>query len=184
MSDEYPPYNLYEVLEIPRRASMSVVRAAYMQMARVNHPDANGGSAEAAERMVRVNRAYRVLSNPERRRAYNAHMRREHRRSVFREQREAVDEVYDPVYGYTQAAPPPPAEKRAAIHDGRPRCVHCGGTSLRIERRRKPREDGGPLPGQDRTKLRICRGCGKTTEFVEPPRAGLGGGLFDRPVRQ
>ena len=56
-------------------ASPEVVRAAYRALARKHHPD--NGAEPDAERMVRINRAHEILSDPARRAAWDAEARRQ-----------------------------------------------------------------------------------------------------------
>ncbi len=60
----------YAVLGVSRSASFEEVRAAYRRLARQHHPDVNP-SAEAAERMRRINEAWEVLRDADRRAAYD-----------------------------------------------------------------------------------------------------------------
>ncbi|HCU36732.1 MAG TPA: molecular chaperone DnaJ, partial [Armatimonadetes bacterium] len=62
----------YEVLGVSRDASASEIKTAYRQLARKYHPDVNGGSAEATERFKKISEAYAVLSDPQKRRRYDA----------------------------------------------------------------------------------------------------------------
>lgn len=63
----------YRVLGVPTSASDAQVRAAYVALARKYHPDFHTGDAHAAaeEAMQRVNEAWGVLRNPERRSEYD-----------------------------------------------------------------------------------------------------------------
>jgi curved DNA-binding protein CbpA len=56
----------HKVLGIPRDASRQTAREAYRRLAKQFHPDLAKDPA-AAERMQRINEAWRVLSNPTRR---------------------------------------------------------------------------------------------------------------------
>lgn len=58
----------YDALQLPRGASLDDVRAAYRRLAREHHPDRAGADGDA---MARVNQAYEVLSDPERRTRYD-----------------------------------------------------------------------------------------------------------------
>jgi molecular chaperone DnaJ len=60
----------YEVLEIARQASAEDIRRAYRQLAKQYHPDVNR-SAGAEERFKEINEAYAVLSDEQRRAAYD-----------------------------------------------------------------------------------------------------------------
>jgi molecular chaperone DnaJ len=60
----------YEVLGVSRTATPEEITRAYRKLARQLHPDVNPGP-EAEERFKEVGRAYDVLSNPEKRQAYD-----------------------------------------------------------------------------------------------------------------
>lgn len=60
----------YEVLGLTKGASEDEVKKAFREMARKHHPDVDK-TAGAEERFKEVNEAYQVLSNPEKKRAYD-----------------------------------------------------------------------------------------------------------------
>jgi curved DNA-binding protein CbpA len=59
--------NYYKVLGIKSSASRSEVKSAYRKLARLRHPDVNGGSEKAAREFALLSRAYRVLIDPQER---------------------------------------------------------------------------------------------------------------------
>jgi hypothetical protein len=63
--------NYYKVLGIRRTASKSEVKSAYRKLARVRHPDLNGGSESAAREFALLSKAYRVLIDPQERAYYD-----------------------------------------------------------------------------------------------------------------
>jgi WD40 repeat protein len=64
------PENYYAILGVPLDADAETLKHAYRQLARRYHPDLAG--PEGAVEMKRINRAYSVLSDPEKRRNYDA----------------------------------------------------------------------------------------------------------------
>ena len=59
--------NFYELLEVPRQATKSDIKKAYRALSKKYHPDKNPGDEEAAEHFKKINRAYEVLSDDDRR---------------------------------------------------------------------------------------------------------------------
>ena len=57
----------YKVLGIKHSASKSEIKSAYRKLARLRHPDVNGGSEKAAQEFALLSRAYRVLTDPQER---------------------------------------------------------------------------------------------------------------------
>lgn len=64
-------YTLYDILEVSSRASPEMIRTAYRTLARQYHPDKSSRAGTAAV-MADINRAYAVLSDPLKRRGYDA----------------------------------------------------------------------------------------------------------------
>lgn len=62
----------YKVLGVKSTASVKEIKAAYKRLARLQHPDLNGGRPEAAQAFVQISRARDILIDPQRRAAYDA----------------------------------------------------------------------------------------------------------------
>jgi molecular chaperone DnaJ len=63
----------YEVLGLNRDASEEEIKKAYRKLAMKHHPDRNPDSKDAEERFKEAKEAYEVLSEAEKRRAYDAY---------------------------------------------------------------------------------------------------------------
>lgn len=61
----------YQVLGVKRDADAQTIKVAYRELAFKYHPDRNKNDQNGAEMMKMVNEAYAVLSDPEKRRAYD-----------------------------------------------------------------------------------------------------------------
>lgn len=61
----------YEVLGVPKDADDATIKKAYRQLAKKYHPDANPGNKEAEAKFKEAGEAYAVLSDAEKRAAYD-----------------------------------------------------------------------------------------------------------------
>lgn len=87
--------NHYEVLGVDRHASADIIKAAYRVQAKKYHPDLTANDPNSQRLMQRVNEAYAVLSDPQKRRSYDLTL-------------PAPEPEPAPVYG--RAAQPEPTE--------------------------------------------------------------------------
>jgi curved DNA-binding protein CbpA len=65
--------NFYVILGVPATADSATIRSAFRELVRQHHPDAGVGSS--AQRFREIVEAYETLSDPERRRLYDASLR-------------------------------------------------------------------------------------------------------------
>ena len=63
--------DLYQILGVARDASQAEIKKAYRQLVRQYHPDTNRNNPEAEEKFKKINAAYSVLSDPEKRSRYD-----------------------------------------------------------------------------------------------------------------
>src|SRR5947208_8022105 len=66
---ERPDY--YKILGVGKNASEEEIKKAYRKLARQYHPDRNAGDKQAEERFKEISQAHDVLSDPEKRKAYD-----------------------------------------------------------------------------------------------------------------
>lgn len=64
--------NYYQILGVKRNASQEEIKKAYRVLAKKYHPDVNEDKEETKKIFQEITVAYKVLSNPEERRKYNA----------------------------------------------------------------------------------------------------------------
>ena len=67
---EYKDY--YKILGVAKGATEKEIKAAYRKLARKHHPDMNQGNPKAEARFKEIGEAYEVLSDPEKRKRYDA----------------------------------------------------------------------------------------------------------------
>ncbi len=72
-----PLVNYYHLLAVPQTASLEQIKQAFRKLARQYHPDLAGAASK--DQFLRIHEAYQVLSDPERRRAFDARLQ-EHAR--------------------------------------------------------------------------------------------------------
>jgi len=63
--------DLYEILGVKRDATQDDIKKAYRQLVKQYHPDAHPGDKEVEEKFKKINAAYTVLSDPDKRKRYD-----------------------------------------------------------------------------------------------------------------
>src|SRR5258708_12282578 len=61
----------YEILGVERSCDVGALKASFRKLAMEHHPDRNGGCGESEGRFREINEAYPVLSDPQKRAAYD-----------------------------------------------------------------------------------------------------------------
>ena len=64
--------DLYSILGVSKSASAEEIKAAYRNLAKKLHPDLNPGDSKVEQQFKEVSQAYSLLSDPEKRRRYDA----------------------------------------------------------------------------------------------------------------
>lgn len=107
----------YEILGVPRNATLEEIKQAYRRLARQYHPDVNK-SPDAEEKFKEINEAYAVLSDAEKRRLYDmyGHAGLESR-GVRPEPADFTDlfaDLFEDLFGFGTRARARPAPRRGA----------------------------------------------------------------------
>ena len=65
--------NYYDILEINKNASSEIIEKAYKTLVKKYHPDLqeNNLKIEYEEKIKKINEAYEILSNPEKKKKYD-----------------------------------------------------------------------------------------------------------------
>ena len=95
--------NLYELLEVSEKASQEIIEKAYKTLAKKWHPDLQGGSnkALAEEKMKKINNAYSILSDENKRKEYDAKLEEERERlSESQEEIQYQEDEPNQEYGF------------------------------------------------------------------------------------
>ena len=69
MSIKYKDY--YAILGVSKTASSGDIKSAFRKLAMKYHPDKNQGNKTAEVKFKEINEAYKVLSDPEKRKLYD-----------------------------------------------------------------------------------------------------------------
>lgn len=77
----------YKILEIDKKASAEDIKKAYRKLARKLHPDINPNDKDAQKKFQQINEANQVLSDPEKRKKYDAHGKDWEHADAFEQQR-------------------------------------------------------------------------------------------------
>ena len=81
----------YNILGINKDATQDEIKKAYRKLARKYHPDLNPNDPTAKEKFQEINEANEVLSDPEKRKKYDAYGENWKHADEFEEQRKAYE---------------------------------------------------------------------------------------------
>ncbi|MCC6405733.1 MAG: DnaJ domain-containing protein [Planctomycetes bacterium] len=175
-------HDYYGVLGVPRDASVEAIRSAYRKLARKQHPDIDK-SAGSTERFQRINEAYEVLKDPEKRARYDrlgsrwkegdpfeapmGHPGGFHGREQSFEGFDGFSSFFESLFGEA-----PPDFGRARRGRGR----RTRGVELEVELSLEE-----VLNGASRSIERRVRGGGRTARRVQIPPGVADGQLLELP---
>jgi molecular chaperone DnaJ len=181
------PRDYYEVLGVDRNADAAQLKKAFRVLARELHPDVNKHDPEAEEKFKEAAAAYEVLSDPERRRTYDAFGHEGLRSGGFQPRTAGFgsfeevlstlfgrgDEIFGDVFGFGSPGPAQGADvghaveitlaevltgvRREVEFEAVSTCEHCHGN--------------GAEPG---TPIHTCETCGGTGQVREVARTAFG----------
>lgn len=94
-------FDYYEVLEVERTASGDEVKKAYRKMALKYHPDRNPDDKNAEEMFKKINEAYQVLSDKEKRQIYDTYGKKglESSGFGFNDMEGSIFDIFNSVFG-------------------------------------------------------------------------------------
>ena len=181
------PRDYYEVLGVDRGASAGEIKKTFRKLARELHPDVNTEDPEAEERFKEAAEAYEVLSDPERRRVYDAFGHEGLRTGGWSPRSAGVggfedifeaffgrgDPLFGELFGFQRAGPAAGGDVAAAVEISIEEVV--SGTSRELsfdavsicERCR----GNGAEPG---TPIRTCDECGGSGQMRRVRRTAFG----------
>lgn len=139
MNQQFVSKDFYRILHISQTATAAEIKTAYYRLAKRLHPDVTGGPEDAFKQ---VNEAYDTLSDPNKRREYDASIGLRFRgRSYWRQQQRSRTTVY--------SARPPPHWKFVWDHMKHQE-MHYGDGMMKeaVEKARKEAEESGAFEYQ------------------------------------
>ncbi len=72
----------YDILGVPRAASLDEIKKRYRELARQHHPDVNRDKPGASQMFAEITKAYKALSNPEERASHDVELALRERRAA------------------------------------------------------------------------------------------------------
>ena len=94
-------FDYYEILEVSRSASGEEIKKAYRKMAVKYHPDRNPDNKNAEEMFKKVNEAYQILSDKEKRQIYDTYGKKglESSGFGFGDMEGSIFDIFNSVFG-------------------------------------------------------------------------------------
>ena len=159
--------DLYQVLGVDKTASQKEIRAAHRARVKKHHPDLNPGDKRAEETFRKVQAAYDILSDEEKRRRYDAGeidaAGKEAPRQFYREYAAAGDHPYASSAGFDDIGDIFADILRAQQHGGENVHIHAHGGNVGY------RMEVSFLEAVNGAKKRVTMADGKTLDITIPP---------------
>ncbi len=158
--------NFYEMLGVSKQASSDEIKKAYRKLAKKYHPDKND-SDEAATHFKRLNEAYEVLGNPQKRKEYDNPPRSAFGNMGFGG---GFDDIFNDLFrGQRRNNHPPPPQKGSnrgvdIIVNLKDAVLGCN-KDIKLQRMDKctPCKGTGATKGTYKRKCGTCDGTGSVT---------------------
>lgn len=88
-NQRFPKGDLYQILEVSSNATFVAIKQSYRKLILKHHPDKSGSKSGDHEKFTAVQAAYEILSDPDKRLAYDQHRSKETTRNEFKQQKPA-----------------------------------------------------------------------------------------------
>jgi molecular chaperone DnaJ len=181
------PTDYYELLGVERGADQREIKRAFRRIARDLHPDVNKHDPEAEAKFKEVAEAYEVLSDPDRRRTYDA-FGHEGLRSggwsprtggfgsmedVFEAFFGRSDPIFGDLFGFGRGGPADGGDVAAEVEVSMEEVLHGANRELSFEAIQTCERcrGNGAEPG---TPIRTCETCGGNGQLRQVTRTAFG----------
>lgn len=95
-------FDYYEILEISRNADSHTIKKSYRALALRYHPDRNPGDAAAEEKFKKINEAYEVLIDDEKRGVYDRYGREGLASGGFSDFGNVFGDIFENFFGFSE----------------------------------------------------------------------------------
>ncbi|AFZ21118.1 J domain-containing protein [Allocoleopsis franciscana] len=95
--------NHYDTLNISSQATSAEIKQAYRRLAKLFHPDSKSETADS-DKIIEVNAAYEVLSDPKRRRSYDEQLRSSPSTTQYRNRQQRTADAQQKYQRHRQTA--------------------------------------------------------------------------------
>lgn len=111
-------HTYYDTLSVVRNAPPEVIRAAYKILSQKHHPDRNSDNPNVTAIMAKINDAYAVLSDPEKRKKYDKWLAEQEASATQQDKSAQKPEPEKKTYQTESPKPPPLNLKNSSLGKG------------------------------------------------------------------